>query len=196
MSSDVEREVNIESCHTSGTACQRAADVTLAAQREKVLQRLIDQKLIWQQMRAYLDLTKPGQPGDPKPAATTSSVFATQSDQCSGKGGWSTGLQSYGITPQSLHQYCNLQAAELAFVDQRFRVSIHIGQDEITTYYHDRFVPEYRKTSATPPPLDAIEADISTLLMEREVSLLLDDWLRVLRAQSHIVILRPVQVSQ
>lgn len=180
LASDVEREVHIESCSMDGSACHGSVAASLRAQ---VLQRLIDRDLISQQMR--------WQQG---PALDEDRTSASETALCEGKDGWSRGLQVYGVTPESVHEFCSLQRAELGFIEQRFRGSVRVSHDEVAAYYRDHFVPEYRKTAATPPPLDAIAQNIANLLTEREVTLLLDDWLRVLRAQSQIVILHPMKV--
>ena len=159
----------------------------MAASQSQALRRLIDRQLIWQQMKQSLNRANTAGK-DPQP----------QANLCGGKDGKEdgvSGLQAYGVTPQSLHEFCSLQASELGFIEQRFRSSVHISQDEIATYYRDQFLPEYRKTSAMPPPLSSIETKIATVLTEREVTLLLDDWLRALRAQSQIVMLPAMKVT-
>jgi hypothetical protein len=79
----------------------------------------------------------------------------------------------------------------LSFIERRFRMGIKISPSEIKTYYDQTLLPQYAERSVTPPPLDTISDRIQEVLLERQVSSLLNDWLQSLRAQGSIVVLHP-----
>jgi hypothetical protein len=61
----------------------------------------------------------------------------------------------------------------------------------VADYYQQTMLPEYAKQHATPPPLDALSARIEEVLLQRQVTSLLNDWLKTLRDQGSVRTLQP-----
>jgi hypothetical protein len=56
-------------------------------------------------------------------------------------------------------------------------------------------LPEYAKRSVTPPPLEKVSKRIEEVLLQQEVSELLQDWLKSLRAQGSVRMMTPGEVA-
>jgi len=52
-------------------------------------------------------------------------------------------------------------------------------------------LPLYAAQHVAPPPLDSVSQRIQEVLLQQQVSNLLDDWLKSLRAQGSVVVLHP-----
>jgi hypothetical protein len=56
-------------------------------------------------------------------------------------------------------------------------------------------LPEYAKQKVTPPKLETISARIEEVLLQQQVGNLLRDWLKSLRAQGNVWVMRPGEVA-
>ena len=56
-------------------------------------------------------------------------------------------------------------------------------------------LPEYAKRNVTPPPLETISKRIEEVLLQQQVSALLEDWLKSLRAQGSVRMMTPGEVA-
>jgi hypothetical protein len=83
----------------------------------------------------------------------------------------------------------------LKFIEVRFRNGVSIKDDEIQTYYEKTMLPEYARRKVTPPPLDTVKRRIEEVLLQQQVTALLQDWLRSLRAQGSVRIMVPGEVA-
>jgi hypothetical protein len=83
----------------------------------------------------------------------------------------------------------------LRFIEVRFRNGIAISDAEIKAYYEKTMLPEYAKRSVTPPPLERVSKRIEEVLLQQEVSELLQDWLKSLRAQGSVRMMTPGEVA-
>ncbi len=157
--------------------------------RDAAIERLINRDLILQQMRlqqggeitqeaAVLDLNE-----------VRKSIPACREYHCETKDGWERFLATEGFTAESLASMWRQRMEVLAFIELRFRMGIMISQDEIQQYYQKTLLPQYAALQVTPPPLKEIANRIQQVLLEEQVSNLLDDWLKSLRAQGTVVVL-------
>ena len=165
-----------------------------AYSRDEAIERLINRDLILQQSQL--------QPGDEitMEAATKDleglrkSIPACKEYRCETKAGWDRFLATQGFTEKSLTNLWRLRMEVLAFIELRFRMGVKISPEEIQTYYEKTLLPQYAAKQATPPPVKAISRRIQEVLLQREVSSLLGDWLDSLRAQGNVVVLHPGEV--
>jgi peptidyl-prolyl cis-trans isomerase SurA len=159
--------------------------------RDEAIERLINRDLILQQSQL--------QPGDEisMEAATKDleglrkSIPTCKEYHCDTKAGWDRFLATQGFTEQSLTKLWRQRMEVLAFIELRFRMGIKISPEEIQTYYEKTLLPQYAAQRATPPPVKSISRRIQEVLLQREVSGLLSDWLNSLRAQGNVVLLHP-----
>ena len=102
--------------------------------------------------------------------------------------GWDHFLATQHFTQESFRQYWQQRSAVLSFVEQRFRSGIRPDPNMVATYYRETFLPRFERSHATAPPLSAVADQIGDILIEQDISSLLSDWLKTLRAQSTIVV--------
>ncbi len=160
-----------------------------AFDRNAAIERLINRDLILQQMQL--------QQGDEitqKAAAQDldelrESIPVCKAYRCDTKEGWDRFLATEGFTAESLVSMWRQRLEVLAFIELRFRTGIMISQPQIRQYYEKTMLPQYAALKVTPPPLKDIATRIQQVLLEQQVSKLLDDWLNSLRAQGNVVVL-------
>ena len=187
LDSDVDQERRFSALLPYGEAAG-------AYSRDAAIERLINRDLILQQSQL--------QPGDEitMEAATKDleglrkSIPACKEYRCETKAGWDRFLATQGFTEKSLTNLWRLRMEVLAFIELRFRMGVKISPEEIQTYYEKTLLPQYAAKQATPPPVKAISRRIQEVLLQREVSSLLGDWLDSLRAQGNVVVLHPGEV--
>jgi hypothetical protein len=159
--------------------------------RDSAIQRLINRNLILQQIKL--------QPGyDVSEAAAATDLDALRKDvpackdfHCETPAGWNRFLATQGFTESSITQLWRQRMEVLAFIEQRFRMGIKISPDQIKKYYDSDLRRQYAAQHAAPPPLDTVSNRIQQVLLQQQVSSLLDDWLKSLRAQGSVVVLHP-----
>jgi parvulin-like peptidyl-prolyl isomerase len=159
--------------------------------RERMLERLIDRALILQQLQL--------QPQDEIPDADVTkeidelrkSIPASRALHIETKEGWDSYLASHGFTEAEFQQRWRERMQVLAFIEQRFRMGIKIPEADVESYYRTTLLPQYAAQHAVAPPLAALSDRIQEVLLSQQVSNLLGDWLKSLRAQGNVVVLHP-----
>ncbi len=163
-------------------------------EREQALTRLIDRDLILQQVRGV------------QPEIAQSTIDKDESDlrkdlpacaaaDCTSDVGWRKFLTDSGFTEDELRARIKLRAEVLRFIEQRFRSGIRISDKQIADFYNNTMLPQYAKEHAPPPPLAALSPRIEELLLQQQVSTLLDQWLKTLRESGSVRILKNGEVA-
>lgn len=158
--------------------------------RDKALNRLIDRDLILQQLTGY-----------PQAPVTDDQIEAEELDlrkdlpgcahvDCTTDAGWIAFLKLQGFTHDELHERLRQRAQVLKFVEQRFRSGVRVSDKQVSEYYTKTMLPQYAKQNANAPPLDSIHDRIEEVLLEQQVSTLLDQWLKTLRDNGSVRLLR------
>jgi len=163
--------------------------------REQAVERLIDRDLILQQAKQQAE------------DAVTPAEVQTQLDElrkdipackqfhCETADGWAKFAAAQGFTVEEVNKRWQQRMETLKFVELRFRMGIRIEPADIKTFYDKTLVPEYTRQHATPPKIDAVSDRIQEVLLEQRVTSLLDDWLKSLRAQGSVRIIKPDEVT-
>jgi peptidyl-prolyl cis-trans isomerase SurA len=159
--------------------------------RDKAMERLINRALILQQSKL--------QPGSEISTAAAmkdldalrKTIPTCKEYQCETEAGWDRFLATEGFTEKSLTDLWRKRMEVLAFIELRFRMGIKISNEEIQTYYDKTMLPVYAAQHVKPPTVEAISSRIQEVLLQKQVSALLGDWLNSLRAQGNVVILHP-----
>jgi parvulin-like peptidyl-prolyl isomerase len=184
LDSDVDRERRFAALLPYGEASG-------AYNRDEAIERLINRALILQQSEL--------QPGEAISMAAAAedldalrkSIPTCKVFHCETQAGWDRFLATEGFTEQSLTNLWRQRMEVLAFIEQRFRMGIRISPQGIQTYYEKTLLPQYAAQHTMPPPVEAISSRIQEVLLQQQVSKLLDDWLESLRAQGSVVVLHP-----
>jgi peptidyl-prolyl cis-trans isomerase SurA len=96
--------------------------------------------------------------------------------------GYQNGLKALQMTEADLCQSLAEQQAILQLVDQRLRPDATVEPTEIEGYYRSTLVPELARQGRQPPPLADVTDRIREILVQQKISVLLEDWLKRLRA--------------
>ena len=164
----------------------KSVDKITPADRNTVLERLIDRSLLDQQIVNPSML-------DPTPEELVAKIKEVRSEVPNAATDelWNAVLAGYGLTQQDLEEQLTSEFRILRFIDLRFRGLVHVEKDAIAAYYQDKFLPEVRKRNASEPKLAEVSDKIEQILTEQSIDALLTDWLKTLRAQAHIEKMMP-----
>lgn len=152
-----------------------------AAERKAALDRLIDQELLREQMRAA-DFQHASKAEIDQRILEIRKQFpsaATDSD-------WQAILARHGFTGQTLTQHVGLDLDLLRLVDERLRPKVSIDSRSIESYYNQTLLPELRQSGAKDVSLAEVTPKIRELLTQQKVNELLEAWLSNLRSGSQI----------
>jgi peptidyl-prolyl cis-trans isomerase SurA len=162
--------------------------------RNSAIERLINRDLILQQIKL--------RPEEPiSDAAVNKELESLRKSLpecksvCDTESGWQSFLAAHGFTQQTLTARWRARMEVLRFIEERFRMGIRIPSADIKNYYEKTMLPQYAHEHATPPKLDAISDRIQEVLLQQQVSNLLGDWLKSLRAQGSVVVLKQGEVA-
>jgi hypothetical protein len=158
-----------------------------AADRRATLDRMIDQRLIEQEMKLE----------DPRPARAdeiakkvaelkSQSVHAGNPSSSEGPAEWNRALAWYGLTEREIEDHVARQLNVLRFVDRRFRPTTQIDATQVERYYNETLMPELERTGAPDPPLSEVAGQIRELLTQKAIDEQLTLWLEALRRQGRI----------
>ena len=169
---------------------QRAIGELKTGEQQAALQRLIDQRLIEDQMKI--------EGGSSATTQEISQKLAQMRDQILGdrkpakpeqeNAAWETALVQFGFTPAQIEAHVARELNILRFVERRFRPIIQIDPAEIERYYRETLMPELQKEGAADPPLAAVERQIRELLVQKALDEQLNRWLQTLREEHRIQI--------
>src|SRR5258708_3332377 len=149
--------------------------------RHAVLDRLIDQELLREQMKAA-DF----QHASAADAARQVSEARAQYPQAASAAGWQSLLRRYHLTEQDLVARLQQQIDLTRLVDAHLRPAVQIDSKTVAAYYRDKFVPELRRSGAKEVPLSDVSSKIREVLTQEKVSELLVSWLQTLRSEGEV----------
>lgn len=191
LDSDVDEEQRFETIQPFRTP----AGGDNRPQRDRALERLINRELILQQAKLQPDTAVTDADVDKELDNLRKNLPECKQYHCETQDGWSKYLAAHGFTPQLMHERWRQRMQVLSFIEERFRMGIRIKPEEIKDYYDKTFVPQFAKQGATAPKLEAVSERIQEVLLQQQVSSLLNDWLKSLRAQGSVVVLHPGEVA-
>ncbi|MGA2350808.1 MAG: peptidylprolyl isomerase [Terracidiphilus sp.] len=159
---------------------------------KRALEQLISRTLIQQQIREEDE-----QEAQPSQAEIDARLMETRKElpacvrlNCASEEGWKTFLAAHELTQERVQSYLRYRIQILRFIEERFRQGIRISPEEIERYYRETLLPQYAAGEAI-PSLDKVAPRIQEILLERQVNVLFDDWLKNLRKQGDVEVLDP-----
>ena len=183
LESDVDEERRFEEIQPY----RAAADST----RAKIIERLVDRALILEQAALQPEDAVSDNELDAQLATLRKDIPACKQYHCETDEGWEKFLASHGFTVTEFDSRWRQRMQLLKFIEVRFRNGVKIKDDEIQAYYEKTLLPEYAKRNVTPPPLETVKTRIEEVLLQQQVTALLQDWLKSLRAQGSVRIMIP-----
>jgi hypothetical protein len=189
LSSDLDEEIRLSVLDPG-----RGGEGVLTHKR--ALEQLISRTLIQQQIRQEdAQATEPSQSEmNARLMQLRKEIPACIRQNCASDAGWKVFLAVHDLTQERVEAYLRYRVEILRFIELRFRQGIQISQQEIETYYHDILLPQYAAGEAV-PSLDAVAPRIQEILLQRQVNVLFDDWLKNLRQQGDVEVLDPALES-
>ena len=170
-------------------AFQPITDPTGAFSRQLALQRLINRTLILQQAKNQAQQPASDSKVNQELAQLRKDLPACKQYHCNTDAGWDRFVTDHGFTQGELIKRWRERIEVLQFIELRFRGGIHITPQQISDYYTKSLLPEYKKQGVPAPKLEAVSDRVQEVLLEQQVSSLLNDWLKSLRAQGSIRIM-------
>ena len=150
-------------------------------ERRAVLDRLIDQELLREQMKAA-DF----QHASAADAASQVAEARAQYPQAASAAGWQSLLRRYHLTEQDLTAHLQQQMDLSRLVDAHLRPAVQIDSKTVEAYYRDKFVPELRRSGAKEVPMSDVSSKIREVLTQEKVNELLVSWLQTLRSEGEV----------
>jgi len=187
LESDVDEERRFEEIQPY----RAATDST----RAKIIERLVDRALILQQAALQPEDAVPDKDLDAQIATLRKDIPACKQYHCETDEGWKKFLGEHGFTEEEFRSRWLQRMQLLKFIEVRFRNGVKIKDEDIQSYYEKTMLPEYARRNVTPPKLETVKRRIEEVLLQQEVSALLEDWLKSLRAQGSVRIIVPGEVT-
>ena len=186
LSSDIEEEIRLSVLDPSTT------NGSPALTHAHALDLLISRTLIQQQIhRENAKGAVPSQADiDARIGEIRKVLPACANGGCSTDQGWNVFLSAHGLTPGLVEIYLRNRIEILGFIEQRFRPGIRVSPEEIETYYRQSLLPLYA-AGANVPPLNEVSQRIEEILLQKQVNVMFDAWLKNLREQGDVEVLDP-----
>ena len=176
LQSEVEEEAAFD-CLFARSKCNRDDPERLHA----ALERLVDRKLLTQQMRgARFERSRPEEV-QRKLDELRRQLLPAANDATQ----WNHLLQNSGISEDQVRARIVAELDALRFLDAHFRPGTVVTSGQIAKYYSEQFVPKL-PAHARPPELRAVTGQIREILVQQAINGDLNEWLATLRRQSAI----------
>lgn len=154
--------------------------------RERAVERLINRDLILQQLKIQPQAAVTDKELDEQLLQLRKELPVCVKEHCETDAGWQKFVREQGFTPDEVRERWKQRIEVLRFIEQRFRMGVRISPEEIKSYYDKTLLPLYAAQKAPAPKLEVISERIQEVLLQQQVSSLLSDWLRSLRAQGTV----------
>ena len=150
--------------------------------RERLLERLIDRRLILQDLTATPFLTA-------QPEEVDEQLHALRTQEYLGGRNFPDALQHYGLTEADCRTYLSERIGFERYVSFRFKTGLDADLEAAREYYRDEYEPRLRTLGEPAKPFDEVIEEISQIVVERRANALLDQRLRALRAATRIQVI-------
>ena len=148
----------------------------------EALERLIDRRLILEQMTAA-KITRSA------PEATAAQITSLRNQlDITSDAAWKQRLKQYGLLEADVADIVAEQTDVLRFIEARFRMAVHVNDEDIRRYYNQTYVPEFNRSGkgGAPPKIAEVRTQIESVLTQQRMTELFTTWLRTLRTQANI----------
>jgi peptidyl-prolyl cis-trans isomerase SurA len=158
----------------------RPLDRITGDDRKSALDRLIDQELLREQVRASDSLAAA------EDVTRHIDQIRKQYPEAETESGWADTLGRYGLTLEDLKKRLAIQLELTRLVEARLRPGVNIDSKSVESYYNQELLPQLRQAGAKDVPLNEVTPEIKELLTQEKVNQLLVAWLQNLRSGSEI----------
>lgn len=155
---------------------------SLEAGGQAALRRLIDRRLVMQDLALRPFLLAPADEIEGPLEALRAGIFAGGRD-------FSAALLHYGLTEDDCRAFLSEQASFERYVSFRFKTGQEVSPEAVEAYYRNEYSAEQAALGATVEPLGSVQGLLSEKLAEIQANMLLDQRIMELRALTRIEIL-------
>ena len=187
LDSDVTEEQHFEDLQPIGLSSSGRG----AFDRNRAIERLIDRALILQQAKMEPGLEVSDADLDKEITGLRKDLPGCKDANCASDAGWNRYLTAHSFTLEEFRERWRQRMEVLAFIEERFQSGARISEADIKKYYDTVMLPEYARRGAQAPKLDVLSSRIQQVLLQQQVTALLSDWLKQLRAQGSVAVLHP-----
>jgi hypothetical protein len=153
----------------------------------QALDRIVDQRLIDRQSTLRPGLASITQKQvDRSIQNLRSSIPACVKFHCSTDAGWREFLAGYGFTEAEVRDRMRERLALLKFINVRFTMAARVSDSDVRQYYERTLLPELASHHISAPKLDAVAEKIREILRQRQISTMVDQWLKSLRGENPV----------
>jgi peptidyl-prolyl cis-trans isomerase SurA len=186
LDSDVNEELRLQAFDPYHAGSEKLSNA-------RAIERLINRDLILQQLKLQPEEAPTDAQVNKQIDELRKDIPACGQYHCETKEGWDRFLADNGFTGASFFTRWKERMTVLSFIEDRFQLGINITPQQIQDYYEKTLLPEYERLHAPAPKLNAITGQIREVLLQQQISNLLGDWLKSLRAQGSVVVLHPAE---
>jgi len=170
-----------EALHYEAFVNGSSAEQLPASERKAALDRLIDQELLEEQMRAS-DFRHATDEEIQRRIAEIREHHAEAATDA----GWQTVLSRYGFSEKDLKHHVSRELDLMRLVDARLGPNVSVDARSIESYYNQELLPQLRQSGAKEVPLAEVTPKIKEILTQQKLNELLVAWLQNLRSGSEI----------
>ncbi|MGB8479930.1 MAG: SurA N-terminal domain-containing protein [Acidobacteriaceae bacterium] len=157
---------------------------------QRALNRVIDRTLIDQQRTLQPGVAVVSQKDVDQAIDTMrKQISAATNTDCETDAGWKAFLVHHAFTPDEIQDRMRERLAILKFIDVRFGVVVQVSNADVRNYYDQVLTPELKQGKQPLPDFRTVAPKIRQILRQRQVSNLIDEWLKSLRTEGHVKIL-------
>lgn len=153
--------------------------------------RLINRTLILQQMKEQQQFLTPVTDEQVQKSLDDLRKHLPACANCATEQGWQHFLAQHGLTEAEVVQRWKERLQIMNYINLRFRSGVRITPAQINDYYNKILLPAFAKTHQQCPPVAKLSSRIQEILLQKQVNVLLHDWLTSLRDQGSVKILDP-----
>ena len=184
LDSDVNEELRLQAFDPYHASSEKLSSA-------RAIERLINRDLILQQLKLQTEQAPTDAEVNKQIDQLRKDIPACSRYHCETKEGWDHFLADNGFTEASFFARWKERMSVLSFIEDRFQMGVSITPQEVRTYYDKTLLPEYERQNAPAPKLTAVSSQIREVLLQQQITNLLGDWLKSLRAQGSVVVLHP-----
>lgn len=184
LDSDVNEELRLQAFDPFHARSEKLSNA-------RAIERLINRDLVLQQLKLQPEEAPSDAEVNKQIDELRRDIPACTQYHCETKEGWDRFLAANGFTEASFFARWKERMAVLSFIEDRFQLGVSITRQQIQDYYDKTLLPEYARQHAPAPKLNTIASQIREVLLQQQISNLLGDWLKSLRAQGSVVVLHP-----
>lgn len=156
----------------------------VGSRQDEVLQRLIDRRLVLQELSLTPFLLVQQEEIDKQ-------VEQLRSERYLGTMDFATALKYYRLTEEDYRAYLTETIAFERYVSFRFKTGLSPSRSAIEQFYHSEYRPTQQLLGTPVAPLAEVSDSVRQILIERRANLLLEERVLELRALTRVELLLP-----